>query len=91
MNCWSKWLDFQLSKFICHMETYVKDYQQILDEIKVLQLPLNAWQFAVDANSMYNNIDTEHTIKLISWWLDKLNTKALLLEDFSLKVAKKAM
>ena len=38
MNCWSKWLDFQLSKLIPFVKSHVKYYQQILDETKKLQL-----------------------------------------------------
>ena len=92
MNCWSKWFDFQLSKLIlCHVKTYIKDYQQILDDTRVLQLPSNAGQFAANANLMQNNIDIEHAIKDILQWLSELDTKGLLTKDIPLKALKMAM
>ena len=40
---------------------------------------------------MYNNIDTEHAINVISWWLNDLYTKGLLPKGFPLKAVKNAM
>ena len=69
INDWSKWLDYWLQKLKPHIPTYVKDSQQVLNETKQLRLPANAKLFTADAASMYNNIDTEHAIRVISWWL----------------------
>ena len=54
---------------------YVKDSQQVLDEVKTLNLPPNAQLFTCDANAMYNNIDTDHAITVITWWLTDLDTQ----------------
>ena len=91
MNCWSKWLDVQLSKLIPFVTSHVKDYQQILDETKKLQLTPDAWQFTADANLMFTNILAAHAIDVISWWLDDLYDRGLLPEGFPLEAVKKAM
>ena len=79
MNDWSKWLDYQLQKLKPFVKTYLKDSQQVTDELKTIPtpLPLNAQLFTADANSMYDNIDTEHAIKVISWFLYKLGPPPL--------------
>lgn len=91
MNDWSKWLDFWLQKLKSTVPTYVKDSQQVLDEIKTLTLPPNAKLFTCDANAMYNNIDTEHAIEVISWWLNDLKTRGQLPHDFPLEAVIEAM
>ena len=91
MNDWSKWLDFWLQKLKTKVPTYVKDSQQIVDETKALKLPPNSLLFAIDANSMYNNIDTKHAIKVMGWWLNDLARKKELPEGFSLEAVLSAM
>jgi hypothetical protein len=91
MNDWSRWLDFWLQKLKPVIPTYLKDGQQVLDETKQLQLPPNAWLFTADADSMYNNIDTEHAILVITWWLKDLDSKNLLPENFPLEAVIEAM
>ena len=91
MNSWSIWLDSQLSKLTGHVASFVKDYQQILDETRDLQLPPNARLYVSDANSMYNNIELSHAMRVISWWLDDLHRQNLLPEDFPLEAVKRAM
>ena len=59
MNDVSKWLDYWLKKLKRHVPTYVKDSQQVLDEIATLILPPIAQLFVTDADAMYNNIDTD--------------------------------
>ncbi len=61
----------------------------MLDDIKNLILPPNAILFNSAANSMYNNIDTDHALKVLYWWLDKL--KPDLPSDFSLDAMKYAI
>jgi hypothetical protein len=36
---------------------------------------------------MYNNIDTDHAIKVITWWLKDLADRKLLPERFPLEAA----
>ena len=69
MNDWSKWLDYWLQSIKEHVPTYVKDSQQVLDEVRNLNLPPGAKLFTCDTHSMYNNIDAEHAITVITWWL----------------------
>ena len=75
MNDWSQWLDYWLQQLKSSVPTYVKDSQQVLDEVKTLNLPPTAKLFTCDANAMYNNIDTDHAITVISWWLTDLDTR----------------
>ena len=66
MNDWSRWLDYQLHKFKPIIQTYIRDRQQVLDELTPLVLTPRHHIFVDDANSMYNNIDTDHAIMVIS-------------------------
>ena len=91
MNDWSKWLDYWLQKLKPSIPTFIKDGQQVLNEIELLQLPPNAKLFTADANSMYNNIDTEHAIRVIEWWLKKLDQNKQLPPDFPLEAVTYAM
>ena len=91
MNSWSKWLDYWLQKLKHLIPTYIKDSQQVLDEIKTIELPPNAKLFTCDANSMYNNIDTEHAITVISWWLKDMDEKEQLPANFPLEAVIHAM
>ena len=91
MNDWSKWLDYWLQQLKPEVPTYTKDSQQILDETKTMNLPPNALLFTCDANSMYNNIDTNHAIEVITWWLDELFLKGKLPKGFPLEAVKVAM
>ena len=84
MNAWRKLSDYRLQKLKPSVPTTVKDSQQVLDKTASLTLPPGAKLFAADANSMYNNVDTDHAIKLITWWLRDLHTKNELLENFPL-------
>ena len=82
MNYWSKWLDYWLQKLKPFIPTYVKNGDQVLDEIEQLNLTRFALLFVTDANSMYNNIDTEHAITVITWWIKDLESKGQLPEGF---------
>ena len=73
MNFWSKWLDLWFQTLKPFIPTYVKDGNQVLDKVKHLKLPPHALLFVTDANSMYNNIDTNHAIRVITWWLKDLS------------------
>jgi hypothetical protein len=89
MNCWSKWLDYQLQRVKPFVTTFLRDAQQVIDETRDLVLPANARIFTADANAMYNNIDTEHAIKVIGEWLDEL--AVLIGTDFPVEAIKDAM
>ena len=91
MNDWSKWLNYWLQQLKNLVPTYVKDSQQVLDDVKLITLPSNATLFTCDAHSMYNNIKTDHAIEVISWWLRDLDSKGLLPALFPLEAVIEAM
>jgi len=62
MNAWSKWLDYWFQKLKPFVKTFVKDLQQIIDEISQLVLPPNARLVTCDANSMYTTTLTRDTL-----------------------------
>ena len=91
MNCWSVWLDYHLSKVKHHVKSYLRDYQQVLDETRNLQLPPNALLFTADAKSMYDHIPPDHAVHVIGMWLDQLYNEGKLPEGFPLEAVKEAM
>lgn len=91
LNDWSKWLDYWLQQLLFSVPTYIKDSQQVLDEVKNLNLPPGAKLFTCDANAMYNNIDTDHAIEVITWWLRDLDDRNLLPPFFPLDAVLEAM
>jgi hypothetical protein len=90
MNCWSQWLDYHLQELKPHVPTFLKDGQQVLDELRSINLPAGALLATADAQSMYNNIDTDHAIQVIDWWLDDLNQQNKLPLTFPLDAVKAA-
>ena len=89
MNDWSKWLDYQLQKCKPFVSTFLRDGQQVLDEISGLRLPPNARIATADANSMYNYINTDHACIVIKSWLWDMTV--LLGDDFPVEAIIKAM
>ena len=78
----------QLKKLTAHIPSYIKNYQQILDELRELDLTPHAILYVADANAMYNNILSEHAFKVMFEWFDKLKRNDLLPDDFSLEAVK---
>ena len=92
MNEWSKWLDFHLQRLIPFIPSYVKDTQQILDELRAIKnLPDNAYLVTADADKMYSNIDTDHALEVIPAWLDEISSHPAFPSDFPLVAVKEAM
>ena len=81
----------QLKKLTAHIPSYIKDYQQVLDELRQLDLPPHAYLYVADANAMYNNIKLVHAFRVIFKWLDELMRNGLLPDDFLLEAVKQAM
>jgi hypothetical protein len=67
MNDLSKVVDYYLRMLLPHAKSYLKDGQQLVDDLKTTRIPPHACLVTSDANSMYNNIDTAHAIQVISW------------------------
>ena len=89
MNNLSKVVDHHLNMLFPHVKSYLKDGQQLVDDLKTIIVPPNACIFTLDANSMHNNINTPHDIQVISWWLYKLELE--LSPGYSIKAVKFTM
>ena len=90
LNNVSQWLDYWLQQLKPFIPTYLQDSSQLFDQLANLgPLPPGAKVFTVDANSMYTNIDTDHTIEVISTWLDSI--KANLPTGFPFEAIEEAM
>jgi len=67
----SIFLDHQLQRVLPLCKFYIHDSWHLLEKIcELVTLPPDAQLVTVDAQSMYSNIDTEHTIKSIGKWFD---------------------
>ena len=72
--------------------TYINDADILLRWLrKITSLPPWAFLFKTDADSMYTNIDTGHTIKIIGEWLDNLSTRPDFPRGYLLNTVKSAM
>ena len=91
MNYWSKWLDFWFQQLTLSIPTYLKNSDQLLKDISPLKFPLHTRLFTTDAHSMYSSIDTDHAIRVITWWIKDLNRRGLLPLDFPVDAVLSAM
>ena len=90
INNLSRWLDYCSQKLKPLLPTYIKDSNQLLEELANLGvLPPNAKLATADANSMYTIIDTDHAILDIGLWLDSLQINNQLPPNFPLGAMQK--
>jgi len=90
MSALSKWLDYWLQQLKPFVPTYIKDSFDLQQKLTDLgPLPPNALIFIADAVSMYTNINTDHGLQVISWWLDELEPQ--LPNNFPIKGVKVAL
>jgi len=72
LNAYSKWIDSHLQQLVIHNPTYIKDTQNILQDLQKLKnLPTNAKLFTCDAESMYTNINSIHGPSIIEKWIEE--------------------
>ncbi len=62
--------------------------QSVLDLLRDRRFPSDEKIFTADATAMYNNINTEHAIQVITWWLDKLKVEGKLPNGFPIEAVK---
>lgn len=92
MNCWSNWFNYYLQKLTILIPTAINYANLLLTWLKKINnLPSYAFMFTPDDNSMYNNIDTEHTERIIETLLDKLSILLKFPVKVPLKTVKAAM
>ena len=89
MNDWSRWLDYQLQRCLPFVPTFIRDGQQVLDDVLPLVIPPNACIWSADADSMYNNIKTDHADEVLTEWL--LEIAPLIGDDFPVEAIIAAM
>jgi hypothetical protein len=77
----SKWIDDKMKLLLPLTTTYLRDSNQVLNEIRSLgALPTGAKLFTADAVSMYTNIHPDHGLKVFEMWFD--NFKPEIPDDF---------
>ena len=91
MNCWIRWLDYWLHELKPLIPSYLKNGDQLLEEVLPLHIPSWAYLVVTDATGVYDNIDTECAITVITWWLNGLHDRVFLLERFLLNAVLSAM
>ena len=92
INNLSPWLDYWFPKLKPLLPTYIKDRNQLLEELANLGLlPPNAKFATTNANSMYTSIDTDRSILVIGLLLDRLKPNNQLQPNFPLEAIKEAM
>ena len=68
-----------------------KNGDQLLNDLLPLRLPPHDKLFTSDAHSMYNNIDTDHAITVITWWIEDLHNRNPLPTNFPKEAVLTAM
>jgi hypothetical protein len=92
MNYWSQWLDYYLCQLTPFVKTYMRGTRTVIDFLKDIDdLPPTATLFTADAKSMYTNIDTSHTIKVIRNWLDEIKNDPAFPKNWPFEAIKEAM
>jgi hypothetical protein len=72
----SNWLHIQLKKLLPLSQTYLRDSNQVLEELEAIgHLPPSAKLFTADAVSMYTNIDTRHAMIVFRQWFRDYSTE----------------
>jgi hypothetical protein len=70
----SNWIDYHIKRIITSSPTFLKDSQQVLQELKVMgPLPPHAILFTSDATAMYTNIEPNVGIGAIKKWIETTN------------------
>jgi hypothetical protein len=68
-DIFSKWLDIQLKTLLLLTQTYLRDSNQVLEDLEALgPLSPDAKLSTADAVSIYTNIDTCHAMKVFRQW-----------------------
>ena len=82
IECISKWLDYELQKLRKFIPTYIKDSRDYHQKITSRQWPAGTKIFTADASAMYDNIDIDHGVDIIKLWLESLQARSELPDDF---------
>lgn len=62
----SRWLDNELQPYVKNLQSYVKNSDQVIDDIKNIKPQENHLCFTADASSLYTSIPIEEALKYIS-------------------------
>ena len=85
ISCLSSWLDYKLQKLRRFIGTYIRDSDDFREQLKQFgPLSCNAFHLTADANSMYTNIDTEHALQVLRWFLEELDAEGNLPPDYDI-------
>ena len=67
----SSWIDYHLQSIRTNIPSYIKDSEDLQNQLQRLHIPHNTRIFTCDAISMYTNIDIDHSIEIVTKWFDK--------------------
>jgi hypothetical protein len=61
----STWLDYKMKILLPHVQSYIKNFTEVIKDLKALHIPKGARLFSADATAMYTNINTNLGISSI--------------------------
>jgi len=80
LNGLSKWVDYQLQKHVRNLDSFIKDSDELLTELREIEHHPTHAIFTFDVVSMYTNIDTNRAISLIEKWLPMNTTNGMIIQ-----------
>ena len=87
----SSWLDYQLQKLKQHISTYLKDSDDLIEQLKELEpLQYNAKLITADARQMYTEINTDHALEVLKMFLEELDDEGKLPSSFDINAVLEA-
>ena len=91
MTCWNSSLDYLLHKLKPFILSYLKNGDQLLEDVLPWYIPSWTYLVVTYATTIYNSIDTDHAITVITWWLKDFHSRELLPKGFPLDAFISAM
>jgi hypothetical protein len=70
ISIFSNWLDFKMKALLPLVKSYMRNSADVLQDLKLINIPNNALLFSTDAKSMYTNIDTTIGLQSIQAFIE---------------------
>jgi hypothetical protein len=65
LSIFSVWLDYKMKLLLPLVQSFIKNSNSLIEDLKSLDIPPDALLFTADATSMYTNIDTQTGISAV--------------------------